>query len=555
MTSTCRRTRYRSSPARSHPAEASRCRLASALRALGAVTATLLLAVTPARAQQDAAILTPSLCARIADLDAVALAGPLDELARLGEITGCLVHDDRLVRRGGAAVRHLDSRFALRALPIEWSAVQRGGYADDRNNGALWEGVGLSTSLRAGVQLRAPFITISLQPELLVEQNGEFDTRTVERVGYSEFASPYYTGIDLPQRFGDESRSELVAGDSYARFDLAWFGAGVSAQSLWRGPAVRYPILMSNSAGGFPHIFFGTSRGVDVFVGRLGGEVVWGRLRESEFFDAIADNDETRLVNATVTFEPRWLDGLALGASRSYHYAPGDGDGIAPVLETLGFAATENRDGNELASVFGRWVFPRSGAEIYAEWSRDDVIGRWSEFLQEPDHAQAYMFGFQKVTPVADRVALRVHGELVHLQEKGEARTDSRPIAVFYTNTQVTQGYTHRGQLLGAGVGPGADAQFLAVDALLAAASVGAYYERVRRNDVTLDAFELRRWAPYEHDTELIGGVRGLYFRDAFVFGADLSRRVRLNREFRGNDRTWRLELRAGWQPSLEVSR
>ncbi|HVR28465.1 MAG TPA: hypothetical protein VMS86_02930, partial [Thermoanaerobaculia bacterium] len=163
------------------------------------------------------------------------------------------------------------------------------------------------------------------------------------------------------------------------------------------------------------------------------------------------------------------------------------------------------------------------------------------------------MLGVQKLTALSDALTLRIHGELVHLQEKGETRTNSRPLTVYYTHHQVTQGYTHRGQLLGAAVGPGGEAQFVALDALFARGTVGAYFERIRRNETVLDAVALRRSAPYEHDTELIGGLRALLLRGAFSVSADVSRTYRFNRDFRENDRSWRTELRLGWSPKLEV--
>ena len=489
-------------------------------------------------------------CARVPFLITAPLASLLDESTRVAEITGCAPGRDRLIRRGGTIRPSSSDELAARLVPAHLHTVERSGYADDRNNGALWEGAGLSTSLRSGVQLSAWILSAALEPELLFQQNAEFATRASGRSGYSKYASPYYVGIDLPQRFGDTSWWDLGFGESYIRVDYGPAAAGLSSESLWRGPAVRYPILLSNSAGGFPHAFVGTNRPVYVWIGELSAELVWGSLDESEYFDEIESNDDTRLVNLSFVLDVRGLDGLALGITRSYHYR---GEGFSPVLETIGLANTENRAGNELASIFGRWVLPESGAELYAEWARDDVIGEWPEFLQEPDHAQAYMLGFQKVHQL-DRFALRVHGELVHLQEKGENRTDSRPIPVYYTHLEVPQGYTHRGQLLGT-VGPGSDAQFLAVDALLGTAQVGVYAERVRRNDLTADAYQIRRWSPFEHDAEILGGIRGALLRDDFSFEADLRHAFRYNREFRENDRSWRAELRVGWAPALEWTR
>lgn len=499
-------------------------------------------------------LLPATLCDRTAGIRDAALASPLDELRGVGEITGCARPVTGLIRRAGPvtpapAAGMLSTVIHARLLPAELYLAHRSGYPDDRNNGALWEGVGLSSVVRAGAEVRASVLTLALRPEILYHQNRPFETVDRERVGYSPFSYPWSAGIDYPQRFGTGSWWELAPGDSYARVDVGWAAAGVSTESLWRGPALRYPILMSNTAGGFPHLFVGTSRGVDVFVGRLGAELVWGNLTESDYFDENPGNDDTRLVNLSLEFHPALLTGLSLGVTRSYHYQPGDDDGLSPVLQAIGVDPTVNLPGNELASVFARWVFAESGAEVFGEWAREDVLGRWAEFLQEPDHSQAYALGFQKATPVNPGLSLRVHGELAHLQEKGELRTNSRPLPIYYIHSQVRQGYTHRGQLLGAGIGPGADAQFGAIDALTDRWLAGGYFERVRRNDMSTAAVLARRWSPYEHDTELTGGLRGMYFHGPFTVSGDLAYSVRYNREFIGDDRSWNAALRATWVP------
>ena len=273
----------------------------------------------------------PALCSALGDHFATPLASPIDELRRIAEISGCAEARSRLLRRAGFDERGAApaGAFALRALPVSLLAVDRTAYPDDRNNGALWEGVGISTSLRPGLELSLPYLTVSLRPEILYQQNRRFEMRDVERVGYSEYANPFYTDIDLPNRFGPDSWWDLAAGDSYARVDVGWFGAGLSTESLWRGPAVRYPIIMSNTAGGFPHVFLGAARGVDVYVGDLQAELVWGRLSESDYFDGKPANDESRIINVAMALDLRWPEGLSLGGTRSYLYLSEDDDSDA----------------------------------------------------------------------------------------------------------------------------------------------------------------------------------------------------------------------------------
>lgn len=504
-------------------------------------------------AGQHPTALPHALCNRVERLAGATLASEIDDLRRVAEIGGCIPATDRLIRRGG--FHHPDREagsFTARPLPATLLAVDRTAYPYDSNNGALWEGVGVSTSARLGARVELSILTVALQPELLYQENRDFDMRESTYAGYSPFASRFYATIDQPQRFGTSSARRLVPGDSYARVDIDWLAAGLSTESLWRGPATRYPILMSNSAGGFPHLFLGTARAVDIGIGTVRAELVWGRLTESDYFDGDAQNDQTRLLNLALVGELEWIPGLSVGLTRSYHHVPGGG-ALEPLLQITGLSSTVNRPGNELASVFGRWVLPQNDVEFYAEWAREDVLGRWAEFLQEPDHSQAYLLGFQKVESIDDDLSLAIRGEVVHLQEGGEPRPGSRDLPIYYRHGRVVQGYTHQGQLLGAGIGPGGSAQFLALDALFGEWTLGGYVERIRRNDESGAARALRRGGSFERDTELIAGVRSVWLRGAMAMGAEINRALRLNRDFEGNDVSWRTELQLSWYPDSEA--
>src|SRR5699024_10219580 len=120
----------------------------------------------------------------------------------------------------------------------------------------------------------------------------DFAFRETAAAGHSPYNYPERpTGIDWPQRFGDNSVRSNELGQSYVRFDAYGLAAGVSTENLWWGPAQRYPILMSNTAPGFPHIFAGTGRPLDIYIGKLELEAIWGRLSESDYFDNDPDND------------------------------------------------------------------------------------------------------------------------------------------------------------------------------------------------------------------------------------------------------------------------
>jgi hypothetical protein len=104
-------------------------------------------------------------------------------------------------------------------------------------------------------------------------------------------------------------------------------------------------------------------------------------------------------------------------------------------------------------------------------------------------------------------------------------------VPVWYTHG-LNLSYTHRGQLLGAWIGPGGDSQTLGVDVFSAGGRVGAFLERVRRNDAYYWAvIEPTRDSP-DHDAELGGGLRGVLLRRGLELTWEAALAKRWNRDW-----------------------
>lgn len=442
--------------------------------------------------------------------------------------------------------------------PTDASLTFNSGYADDRNNGSLWSGRGVSLGVQTGILARLGWISVGAQPVLSFQENRRFAVRSRNVPNLSRFANAIHgSEIDLPHRFGSGSFvTANLAGQSFARVDALGLVFGIASENFWVGPAMRNPILMSNTAPGFAHAFAGTRTPVDLWLARIDVDVVLGRTAESGYWDEIPENDRGHIAMWVIGVEPRWFDGLELGASRVTHYRSAEALWYGDPEQLRQFFGTRdgrNIAGNELASVFLRWVLPSSGAEFYGEWARDDTWATITDDLvPELDHSQGYMLGFQKVTAWRSRT-VRIHAEMSHLQEKAERRED-RPLPVFYLHHEGGY-YTHRGQLMGSGIGLGADAQYLAVDLLHERGFAGVHLERVRRYEGASESVEARAFYPFDHDTEIGAGVHALLFRDDFAIGVNLSYSRRWNREFLEDDANLRLVSEVSWRPDTGAVR
>lgn len=459
-------------------------------------------------------------------------------------------------------------------LPVQLGFTHNSTYPDSRNNGALWAGRGLSGVVTLGATLEWGPLSLAFAPQILYHQNRDFETRKVPLPpGTSPFAHPWLGRmIDWPVRHGGESFSVNDLGQSYIRLDTHGLTLGLSNENLWWGPAAHYPLMMSNSAPGFPHLFLGTSDPVMTPIGGFEVQLIWGRLEESDYFDGDPDNDHRLLASIVLDYEPRWLPGLYLGAARSFlRTIPPEGlsayEWLIEPYRDIRENPTEDTDGfsdDQLFSIFARWAFPEVGFEVYAEWGREDHWGTWDDLVREPDHSQAYMLGFQKVTEAgAPERWVRIYGELVHLQAS-LPQYNTRGISSFYTHSRVSQGYTHRGQLLGAGIGPGSDAQILGADLINERGLFGLYLERARYDDDSYYRTWTRFYAMNGHDVEIRAGLRQMIRVGEFDISWRLSRAKRYNRHFlRLDGANWDLltehnthfQLGVSWIPGPRLRR
>lgn len=424
-------------------------------------------------------------------------------------------------------------------LPVTVATHWNSAYPRSVNDGASWRGVGLNVEAGAGLQFRWRFLSAAIAPEVTHNENADHPATTATFADRSSFANPYHVYIDLPKRPGTDPLTRISPGQSYVRAAYGPIAATFSTENLWIGAAEVYPILMSGTAPGFPHLRIGTS-GPQNILGVVNAEfqVFFGSLRESEHFDSIASNNSHFFMTTMVTIEPRFLPGLYLSVARADHdTANATGQSLSFYLERIfespfgGAGNTGNRfEGNAIGLILARWVLPESGFEAYAEWSKEDTPGGFEDLLREPDWTQAYVLGFQKAFRSSRRLT-RVYGELIHLGESAPVRA-GRGFFSYYTHSTVVQGHTNRGQLLGAAIGPGSDAQLVGVDVFAEHSRTAFRVERTRYDDDTYYRQFARRFGETRHDAEISLSAGRLQRFGTFEVEGELMVSRRYDRDF-----------------------
>jgi hypothetical protein len=215
-----------------------------------------------------------------------------------------------------------------------------------------------------------------------------------------------------------------------------------------------------------------------------------------------------------------------------------------------------------LYEVFFRWASAPGGFEVYGEWARQDTWQQWFRLLNRAEAPQAYTLGAQKVVRTGSG-AVRLTAEVSHLSDPLAQPSVGRGIHTIYVSPHVPQGHTHRGQLLGAPIGPGSESQFIGADVFWNLGRSSLSIERVRYDDDAFYAVWAQNQAPHGHDTELSFRAGHLLGRSAFSLSAEVGYSFRYSRSLLGlhhvnspgfpyrRDTNYQLRLAGRWLPHL----
>ncbi|QNL51608.1 hypothetical protein H8S90_08565 [Olivibacter sp. SDN3] len=403
-----------------------------------------------------------------------------------------------------------EGRGRVQLLPVTWQNQVTSSYPYGWNDGPMVPTTGYQTMFSAGIYASYKFLSVQLRPEVVYAQNSDYlgfrsdDGGT--RIRYAQILNR----IDMPPYFGEGSYSKAFLGQSSVRLNFHPISIGVSTENIWWGPGRRNALLMSNTAPGFPHITLNTTKPIRTPIGSIEGQFVTGYTRSSGIDPTLRlEEDYTNLYRpkdgidrryfqgVVLSYQPKWLPGLSLGLNRSViinRNNMADGfRGYFPLFnglsksssldpETGEVAANQRRD-DEYFSIFGRWVIPDAQLEVYGEYGRNDASWDFRDLLVQLEHSRAYMIGFRKLVdlhkPEGD--LLQVGMEFTQLEAPKTATL--RESLTWYTHSLVRNGYTHQGQILGAGVGPGNNVQSLDVSWIRGIKQLGVEFERLVHNN------------------------------------------------------------------------
>lgn len=354
-----------------------------------------------------------------------------------------------------------------------------------QNDGALWQGRGYNTSLTAGVRLEGYGFELTFKPQVSFSQNKTFAIMDNSEYYTNKFA--YFwgygnnIGVDSPQRFGENSFWNYDWGDSEVRWTWNSFTVGFGTQSPWLGPSWLNSIMHSNNAPTYPKFDIGLRKTNIRFpyfgwnLGSIEGRIWVGKTSESNYFDEDPNNDHNMLHGLSASYSPSFIPGLTVSVCRTC-LVKWNWKNLKYVIPSINnYVGDDSSQGeDQRASISANWILPKIGFELYGEVFFDDQM----HFDAIPNHARAYTVGLKQNIIISKKHS--ISSEILfewHCTEMSQDFQLQWPYN-FGFHYQITQGYTNKGQWLGAGTGYGGRSVYFGYRVYFNKGNILLFYQR-----------------------------------------------------------------------------
>lgn len=372
------------------------------------------------------------------------------------------------------------------------------------NDGSLYPAIGLQQRFTLGVFLQWQGFSLQLQPEFISAANGAPAAFQADPADANYWARYYlYTAnkIDDFDRFGNSAITKIFAGQSSLRFNTRNISFGLSTENLWWGPGIRNSLVLTNNAPGYLHLTFNSRKPIPTAWGNIEFQTILGKLdsaggvvppynatMRTVWADGIAKKPSANrnLLGYVFSWNPKWTPNLHIGLTGAHYFY---GTVVQPQPSNLVTAWENKTGGASLGSLFFRYAMPKEQAEVYLEYGRANRLATPFNIFGDTIPT-GFTAGFRKIFLKKNGAGIVLGAEITQLQLP-DARLIFNKDAVFgipktnswYTHPFVSQGYTNRGQVLGASIGPGSNSQTIHLSWVKGLKRIGLQAERVSHNN------------------------------------------------------------------------
>lgn len=403
----------------------------------------------------------------------------------------------------------LNGQVDVQFMPIVLQTQYTSDYPYGWNDGPMVPTKGFQAMFSVGVFAKYKFLSVQFRPEFVTATNSDYVGFDGTTEASWEVWYRWANNIDMPERFGNDTYNRAFWGQSSIRVNFDPISLGLSTENLWWGPGRRNSLLMSNTAPGFAHLTLNTTKPISSPIGSFEGQLVAGRLNGSGFLPLtplewndhyVPKRDDWRYFSGVVlSYQPKWVPGLFLGMTRSFvRYHNESNSSLNDYLPLLGSgsawkdlsnpdrpaSAEAEKRRDQYGSIFFRWALPKGKAEFYFEYGRNDKPWDTRDLFVQLEHSRAYVMGFTKLIPIRSSIHQDMFQFNVELTQLETSRTSTqRSSPTWYVSDIVNHGYTHQGQVLGAGIGPGSNLQSADFSWFRGIKHIGLQLERLVHNN------------------------------------------------------------------------
>ncbi|WP_420581040.1 capsule assembly Wzi family protein [Reichenbachiella sp.] len=372
-------------------------------------------------------------------------------------------------------------------LNPRFSYVYNSKYPRGYNDGPVWSGRGSNASLTAGVGGNFGIVHYTFAPVFWYAQNNAYH---IPNLGLNKnpYSYPAEGNIDWVMRYGNEAHHEFDWGQSEVRLIYKNATLGLSTANFSWGPSRYNPIIMSKNAGGFPHLDLGTARPAQTKIGSIEFKWYWGALSKSDYFDEVLENNRHYITGFTLGYQPSFIKGFTMGLNRIMYtrWASGDlsaKDFFAAFIRNTHKGLQKNDEYDQMYSFVLEYAFPQVGLNMYLEFARNDFYGSILDLAEHPDRTRARTIGLTKTFDLDNGKLLEINYENTTLSSNQLQIIYPAISATYYVHSVVKNGYTHNGQIIGAGIGPGSNSDIFWVNFYNPKGKMGFTFQRIRFND------------------------------------------------------------------------
>ena len=377
-----------------------------------------------------------------------------------------------------------NNQLIFKLLPINYNIEFNSKFPLKQNNGSMIPNRGYQHLISPGFYLKTGPLHFQIKPEHHFSENKNFQ-------GFWESHRPtlwarrysLWNHIDLPERFGEKQHNKILLGQSSVKIKYKNLSLGISNENIWWGPSRHNSIMMSNNSRGFKHISLNSENPISTLIGTLEFQIISGRLENSGFLPSgndklyggypiyiqkinqVGETDDWRYLQAfNVSYSPKWINGLSLGFIRWVQYYSGLIDeyywmsgktGYFPIFQNL-FRKNDKNETREAqtdqaAGIYFKYFEKESMFEIYSEFHLNDSKVNLRDLFVDSRHSRAFTLGIQKGT----KNNYIFSWEWTKLEQT--AGRVIRDAGSWYQHGYVYDGYTNKGEVLGASIGPGSN--------------------------------------------------------------------------------------------------